>query len=198
MSTPLGTPQSSALNGASPPFDAWDRPLPPHELADEHVRAVLQLYHNAAAGLDGVLVMVVIDKRAKVLVQRFAIGDVAGMAAEAVARGDHANVYFGVAVLRKDLAPGERGAAKDIVAVLGLVIDDDHDKGRPAVLPSGIGASFEITTSTNPTVNRHIHYVFTRPLAPGEAKSWPNSSIANVEAITVPRTSLMCGGCLRR
>ena len=40
-----------------------------------------------------------------------------------------------------------------------------------AVLPLDIGASIEITTSTNPTVNRHIHYVFTRPLAPDEAKS---------------------------
>jgi putative DNA primase/helicase len=171
MSTQLGTLQSGALNGASPPYDAWDRPLPPDESADEHARAVLQLYHDAAAGLDGVLAMVVIDKRSKVLVQRFAIGDVAGMAAEAVARGNHANVYFGVAVLRKDLAPGERGTAKDIVAVLGLVVDDDRDNGRPAVLPSGMGASVEITTSTDPTVNRHIHYVFTRPLAPAEAKS---------------------------
>src|SRR5688572_3886807 len=107
---------SRALNGASPPFDAWDRLLPPDESADEHARAVLQLYHDAAAGLDGVLVMVVIDKQAKVHVQRFANGDVAGMAAEAVDRGDHANVYFAVAVLRKDLAPGERGTAKDIVA----------------------------------------------------------------------------------
>ena len=88
MSTPFGTPQSGALNGASPPFDAWDRPLPRDESADEHARAVLQLYHEAAAGLDGVFAMVIIDKRAKVLVQRFAIGDVAGMAAEAVARGD--------------------------------------------------------------------------------------------------------------
>src|SRR5262245_52082363 len=102
------TPQhlhSDLLNGASFPPGAWyqsqDTEPPANDL--EHLRAVLRLYPDAAAGLDGVLVMVAIDQRAKVLVQRFAIGDVAGMAAEAVARGGHANVYFAVAVVRKGL-----------------------------------------------------------------------------------------------
>jgi hypothetical protein len=195
-------PHSDSLNGASSP-DVWHRSkateLPAEKAAHEPVCAVLQLYHDAAAGLDGVLIMVIMDaKRNTVFVQRFAIGDVAGMAAEAVARGGHANVYFAIAVVRKDLPPGKRGTVNDIVAVLGLVVDDDRDKGMPGVLPYGMAASFEITTSSKPTVNRHIHYVFTRPLPPDEPRHWPNFSIANVEAITAPRMSLMSGDCLTR
>jgi hypothetical protein len=120
--------------------------------------------------LNGVFVLLGIGPKAKPWVQRFAIGDVTGMAAEAWSAVLDANMYFAPAIYRKGLAPGARGTANDIVAVLGLVIDDDGDTGKRAVLPSEINTSLEITTCTKPTVNRHIHYVFTRPLPPSEAK----------------------------
>src|SRR5262249_23002768 len=58
-------------------------------------RAMLSLYRDAAVGLNGLFVLTVIDPRTgKVLPQRFAISDVDGMLAEAVARAENANVYF--------------------------------------------------------------------------------------------------------
>src|SRR5262245_57745582 len=74
--------------------------------------SLLKLYHKAAEGLDGVLVLGTVNpseekpdqrKKAPYLPQKFRIGDVEGMAAEAVARSALNNVYFAPAVLRKDL-----------------------------------------------------------------------------------------------
>ena len=127
---------------------------------------LLQLYHNAAQSTPGVLVLTPIVEGKKPRPQKFSIGDVEGMAAEATARGEHANVYFAPAVLRQDLPIGQRGKAEDIVAQLGLVIDDDPDTGKPAVLPP-IEPSAVVETSPG---NRHIHFVFTRPLPPAEAE----------------------------
>jgi hypothetical protein len=136
------------------------------------IRDVLELYHRAAMGVDGVFVLTVIDPiSGKVRPQQFAIGDVDGMAAEAVARGQHANVYFAPVVLRKDMMRGRRGTAQDAVAVLGGVIDDDGDTGKRAVLPPTIHPSVEITTSTKPALNRHHHFIFDRALLPAEAKT---------------------------
>jgi hypothetical protein len=134
------------------------------------IKRVLMAYHEAAIGLPGVFVLTIIDpKTGTARPQLFAIGDVDGMAREAVARGEHSNVYFAPAVLRKDLARGQRGKAQDIVAVLGLPIDDDGDTGKRATLPPGIGPSIEITTCTNPAHNLHLHFVFARPLPLHEA-----------------------------
>jgi hypothetical protein len=152
---------SGAMNGHA--AAAYDDIGKTDELAA--IKSVLRAYHEAAAGLPGVFVLTVIDPRKGIVrPQLFAIGDVDGMAREAFARGEHSNVYFAPAVLRKDLLRGRRGKEEDIVAVLGLPIDDDGDTGKRAVLPPGIGASIEITTSTNPTLKRHLHFVFTRPL----------------------------------
>ena len=63
-----------------------------------------------------------------------------------------------------------RGTANDIVAVHGLVIDDDGDTGKRAVLPPGFAPTIEVTTCTQPVVNRHLHFVFKRSLTPQEAK----------------------------
>jgi hypothetical protein len=57
------------------------------------------------------------------------------MADEAMARGEFENVYFAPAILRKSLPATARGRAEDIVAVLGVGIDDDGDTGKRAVLP---------------------------------------------------------------
>jgi hypothetical protein len=149
--------------------------LPPRteELPAEEAAKVLQLYHDAAAGIDGVMVLTIIDPKKttnNVRVHHFAIGDVEGMAREAVARSQYDNVYFSPAVFRKDLPPGKRGKFEDIRAVLGGVIDDDGDTGKRALPPRGIETSIEVTTCTNPTTNRHIHVAFNRPLPPHEAK----------------------------
>jgi len=170
---------SSNLNGSDGgPASRQARHLPqvtersPGEAAAASARACLQLYHKAAAGCDGIFMLTTIDpKTGKVRPRQFAIGDVEGMAAEAVALGGHSNVYFSTVVLRRDLSRGARGTANDIVAVLGLPIDDDVDTGRPAILPRGIKPSIQISTSTGPHPNQHLHFVFTRPLPLGEAKT---------------------------
>ncbi len=135
------------------------------------LRDCLQLYHDAAIETGGVFVLTTIDKTGKVRPQQFTIGDVDGMAAEALARCQVANVYFAPATLRSDLPRDVRGTTNDIVAVLGLVVDDDGDTGKRAVLPPSINPTIEVTTSTQPVVNRHYHFVFTRALSPREAKS---------------------------
>jgi hypothetical protein len=86
------------------------------------------------------------------------------MADEAVARGDLANVFFGPVILKASLPVTARGKVDDIVAVLGLVIDDDGDTGRRAVLPPSIQPSLEVMTSEIPCINRHLHFIFKRPL----------------------------------
>ena len=127
----------------------------------------LQLYHDVAAGVDGVLVLTVIDTSGTVHPQQFKIGDVSDMALEAMQRGRNANVYFQLAVLSKTLSPKSRGRADDIVAGLGVVIDHDRDKdGADAILPFGIEPTFTITTSTNPCINHQQHFAFTRPVLP--------------------------------
>jgi hypothetical protein len=116
---------------------------------------LLRIYHDAAAGIDGVMVLTVIDPKTNKIVcaQEFAIGDVDGMAREAAARSKHANVYLAPTVLRKDLPHGKRGTFEDIVAVLGGVIDNDRDTGTRVVLPPGVEQTLEVTTCFKPTIN---------------------------------------------
>jgi hypothetical protein len=141
-----------------------------HSWAEE-MKQILAEYHAAAAGLDGVLKLTIIDLQCGTArPQAFRIGDVVTMAAEAFARSRHANVYVACSVLRKEVARNARGKRGDIVAVLGLVIDDDRDTGKRATLPSGIEPTFELTTCTEPAVNRHLHFVFNRPVPPDEAE----------------------------
>ena len=169
----------------SEPSQPWRRPwvdeLDPDDVADAGIRACLQLYHDAARGLSGVFVLGFVDPpridretrkeldHPPLRSQRFKIGDVDGMAAEAQVRGQGANAYFAPAVIRSELQSGGRGKKRDIVATLGLVIDDDSD-GKDALRPPGIEPSFEIITSTSPTTNRQPHYVFSRPVPPEEAE----------------------------
>jgi hypothetical protein len=145
----------------------------PEDVGDKlaAVRKCLAAYHTAAARTAGDFVLTVIENTGRVRTQHFAVGDVDAMAAEALARGNNANVYFAPALLRKDLPRGQRGATGDIVVVLGLVIDDDGDTGKRAVLPPGIEPSIVVTTCQIPCVNRHLHLLFKRPLLPAEAKA---------------------------
>jgi putative DNA primase/helicase len=73
------------------------------------------------------------------------------------------NVYFGPALMRKDLAKG-RGKIEDVTCLLSLVLEEDLDTGKTLVLPAGIEPTFIIETSRVPTSNRHFHYVFDVPL----------------------------------
>jgi putative DNA primase/helicase len=163
---------ATAITNVAKVSDARER-LEPETASDKYaaIRGCLQLYHSAAAGIDGVFVLTIIDHTGKALVQQFAVGDVDAMAAEALARGQNANVYLAPALLRKDLSRGKRGALGDIVIVLSFVVDDDGDKRRNAVLPPGIDPSIVVTTSRIPCVNRQFHFILKRPLPPAEAKA---------------------------
>jgi hypothetical protein len=138
------------------------------------LRDVIALLHECAAGakVDGILCMTCIDpKSQKPVVRQFAIGDVCGMVAEAATRGRFSNVYVHLAILRKDLRHGKRGGVEDIVAQLGLAIDDDGDvAGKRAGRPFGIEESVLVQTSSDPTVNLQPWYLFTRALIPKVAK----------------------------
>ena len=142
----------------------------PHRGIDGHaaLAEVVSLLHERAkaAGVDGILVMICIDPATgKPLVRHFSIGDVDGMVTEAAARGQHANVYVQLAILRKELPFGKRGTAADIVAILGLVIDDDGDNDKRALRPFGIQESVLIQTCSKPALNFHPWYLFTRALS---------------------------------
>ncbi len=153
-----------------------DEPAEKPAAAPSDAEKLLGLYHEIAAGTkDAVFVLTCITPAktkgadGTVSPQRFLIGDVAGMAAEAKARGALCNVYFGPALMRRDLAKG-RGKEADIVAVLSIVIEEDADTGKKVTLPSGVSPSFVVMSSGNPTLNRHFHFVFEKALAPKDAK----------------------------
>jgi RecA-family ATPase len=138
--------------------------------SDAHT--LLAKYHETARGADGVFVLSVIDRASTVRPQKFAIGDAQIMADEAMARGQDANAYFGVAIMRRDLAHDQRGGKDDIRGVPGVVLDDDPDAGRDVVLPPGIEPTFIVTTSRVPKSNRHIHFVFNRLLTAQEGDAF--------------------------
>jgi Family of unknown function (DUF5906)/RepB DNA-primase from phage plasmid len=154
--------ENEPLNGDARP----DADIDINDRALDSARDLLRLYHDAADGRDGVLMLVPIADKARP--QKFRIGDVEGMATEAVTRGTTSNVYFAPALIRRDIQNGKRGKATDIVAQLGLVIDDDLDTGKAAILPS-IEPTAIVETCRVPAINRHIHYAFTRALPPAEA-----------------------------
>ncbi len=147
------------------------------EEATSDAERLLSLYHETAAGVkDAVFVLTCITPAktkgaaSTVSPQRFRIGDVTAMAAEAKARGQHSNVYFSPALMRKDLPRGSRGEEKDIVAVPAVVIEEDADTGKLVTLPAGVAPSFVVMSSSKPTLNRHFHFVFDKPLPPDAAK----------------------------
>ena len=142
------------------------------------IQAQVKLVHAAAAGIDCVLYLTTIypgkkkGETDKVRPQPFKIGNVEGMVTEALGRAPVGNVYLGLHVVRRGLPFGERGGEDDIVAVIGAALDDDHDTAasKRALRPPGIEASIELTTSTQPTINRQPIYLFDRALSPKEGK----------------------------
>ena len=61
--------------------------------------------------------------------------------------------------MRRDLPRGSRGKEEDAKAVLSLLIEEDADTGKFVTLPPGIEPTFIVRTSSNPTINRHFHFV---------------------------------------
>lgn len=137
------------------------------------IRQHVELLHNAAKGVDGVLVVSTFfaspnreDDRPGT-VTHHTVGDVDGMidAIEAHAETPEANVYVGLQVMRKGLGRGKRGTESDIVAVLGLVADMDADTGKIGQMP--FDPSFVLQTSPG---NKQPFWIFDKPLAPTVAK----------------------------
>ena len=147
-------------------------------LATDSQQSKLRWHCAAAAGIDGVLYLTTIypgkknGETDKVRPQPLKIGNVEGMVTEALGRAPVGNVYLGLHVVRRGLPFGERGGEGDIVAVIGAALDDDHDTSasKRALRPPGIEASIELTTSTQPTINRQPIYLFDRALSPKEGK----------------------------
>lgn len=133
--------------------------------------SLLDLYHTAALGTCGQLNLTAIDPSSEqVTVERFPIGQADPMARRALALSSANNIYFAPVVLRLDLRPGARGSFSDIVAVLGLVIDEDADTDKLAILPENVLPTITVTTSRVPHLNRHHHFVFAQALTPDEGK----------------------------
>jgi RepB DNA-primase from phage plasmid len=110
------------------------------------IRQHVEMIHRRAAGVDGKIIVCVFGEDPKRInpktgkagcpvhrqVMHFAVGDIeetvsAIMAYEVV---EHANVYMPLHVVRRGLGGHQRGELKDIVAVLGLVVDADRDAGK--------------------------------------------------------------------
>jgi hypothetical protein len=81
-----------------------------------------------------------------------------------------ANVYFTPSLRQASVSKGKVGKFEDIVAVLGLVLEEDADERKWLTLPPGIEPTAIIRTSYIPAENRHFHFVYDRALDPREAR----------------------------
>jgi hypothetical protein len=149
-------------------------PLPrPKSKPADPIRTHVEMLHQIAAGVDGLLVVSVFhasptgEEDRPGTVTHHPVGDVEGMIAAIEAHRDTpgANVYCGLQVMRRTLGRGKRGEATDIVAVLGLVADMDGDTGRVGDLP--LEPNLVLETSPG---NGQPFWLFDRPLPPAEAK----------------------------
>jgi len=133
------------------------------------VEGHVSLLHVLAEGLDGVLILAAFmpNGGGKPQVQRFRIGDVAGMVETIMGFENHRNLnlYAPWSVFRRDLEPGKKGSEADVVAVLAAVGDLDNDKYTIGELP--VEAPYIIETSPG---NFQPVYIFERPLAAADAK----------------------------
>lgn len=178
------------LNGKAGAMSAKPRAAGPREPTDAISDAVtfLQRYHETAKGRDGVFVLGTVSpaeeredpkrpgkmKAAPYRAQKIKVGDVEGMAREAVARSECANVYFGPHLMPKALGSregdkkGSRGKEVDIIVQLSAVVDHDHDNAKPAIKPA-MEPTFIVETCRIPAVNQHWHFVYSRALGREEA-----------------------------
>lgn len=135
------------------------------------VRQHVEMIHQLAAGVDGLLVVSAFNaslKDDKGTITHHRVGDIDGMVDAITAHSStpHVNVYSGLQVMRRGLARGQRGGEKDIVAVLGLVADMDSDTGHSSgVYP--IDPNYVIETSPG---NLQPMWLFEKPLSAATAK----------------------------
>jgi hypothetical protein len=138
----------------------------------KQVRWYVEQVHEAAKGVDGVIVPMAIcpstDRKGDLWTEHehVAVGDVDKMVTlieQWVARG--ANVYVAWAVYRVDTPRESRGAAKYVAKVLALVADRDTDDAKSGV--SVIDPTIEVISSQLPNANEV--YVFDTPLDLKEA-----------------------------
>jgi AAA domain/RepB DNA-primase from phage plasmid len=141
-----------------------------HAKATSHidpVRAHCEMLHGLADGIDGVFVVsAYFAAGGNGTVTRHNVGDVDGMVEAITAHSDTsgANVYTGLHLMKRSLARGKRGTKADIVAVLGLVADQDADTGNTGGLPCE--PNYIIETSPG---NQQPAWLFDRPLPVDEA-----------------------------
>jgi hypothetical protein len=142
-------------------------PVNPQVFDRPAIEAHVSLIHDLAEGLDGTLILAAFEEGGQPNVQRFRIGDVAGMVETIMGFENHpsANLYAPWSVFRRDLSPGRKGAESDVVAVLAAVPDLDNDKYTLGKLP--IEAPYIVETSPG---NFQPIYIFDKPLAPADAK----------------------------
>jgi P4 family phage/plasmid primase-like protien len=102
-------------------------------------------------------------------VRNFTIGDVEANIDfyNEIKDDKHRNIYMPLCVFKNDLAATSKGSIKEIVAVLGLVVDFDDDdainyKNRLPITPS-----FVLETSKD---RFQAFYIFNKPISPVKAK----------------------------
>ena len=103
------------------------------------IEAHVSLLHDLAEGLDGILILAAFEEGGLPNVQRFGIGDVAGMVDVIMGFEGHprANLYIPWAVMRRDLEPRKKGTEEDVIAVLAAVSDLDNDKHQDRQVADG-------------------------------------------------------------
>jgi hypothetical protein len=134
------------------------------------IRAHVSLLHELAAGIDGTLVLCVIEEGAATRPERFKVGDEERMF-EAIMAFEHhpsVNLYASFAVMRRDLEPGKKGGEADVVAVLAAVGDLDNDKNdRLEIADLPLAPAYVVESSAG---NFQPVYPFEKPLSVREAK----------------------------
>lgn len=141
------------------------------------VRAHVELIHNLAAGVDGLVIVAAFHedpgetpdkaRKDKPVVMQFAVGQVdATVKAIMACEGrSHVNVYMPFAVMRRSLDRNKKGFEKDMVASLAAVADMDNDKDQGGELP--LEPPYLIESSFG---NFQAVYPWAKPLPVSEAK----------------------------
>jgi hypothetical protein len=156
---------STALNAGQPnSTPAFD---------EAAIRAHVEMLHQLASGIDGLLVVTAIHvdpvhgRDSVGAVTHHVVGDVEGMVDQIMAHAmtPNLNIYTGAQVMRKGLARGKRGTEADIMAVLGIVVDQDDDRDMAGQLP--VSPDYVLETSPG---NFQPFLLLDRALSAAEAK----------------------------
>jgi hypothetical protein len=135
----------------------------------QHIAHHFQVLHYLAqrSGHQGKLVLAAYGEGLPNEVLHFPIGQYDAMTAAALEmQGKGLNVYSPLGIYRSDLEAGRKGGERDVVALLGAVIDGDGDKGKAAPVPP---VDSNYTLETSPGNLQHFLF-FDRALPYGEAK----------------------------